>query len=347
MESTFVYFGNATVGAAVERFAANAGWQRVDSLEDAGAVVTYCPNMQMLEDAYFDDGGFVQVARPKTLLVDLSPSTPGFARELSAVALVSDLRPVEAPLAVLDPTWDDAFSRPDNLVCFAAGEEDDVADALPLLRAIAGEVVQEGPLGSAQLARAARTVQQVSALTASAEAQALCYAVRKAMQAGGLAPRAPHPASDASERFLRAILEERFEGTYTLEMMMGELAAALMAADDAELILPQTEACMHLLELLAVIGGSDKSPVALALVYGEEEKCAENGLDWTRAEHFYGDEHAADGPLRGHGHDHGADDDDYDDDYGDDYDDYDADDDYDGYTGYDPDGVYRGGYNLN
>ena len=124
MDNTFVFHGNATVGGAVERMAANAGWQRVETLEDAAVVVTYCTNQQALEDAYFDEGGFVQTARPGTLLIDLSPSTPGFARELSAVALVSELHPVEAPIAVLDPTWEDAFSRPDNLICFVAGEDD-------------------------------------------------------------------------------------------------------------------------------------------------------------------------------------------------------------------------------
>lgn len=332
MESTYVFFGNAAVGGAIERLAGNAGWQRVENLEDAGAVVTYCTNQQALEDAYFDEGGFVQTAREGTLLIDLSASTPGFARELSAVAMVSDLRPVEAPLAVIDPTWEDAFSRRDNLICFVAGEEDAVADALPFLESIAGDVVEEGPLGSAQLARAARTVQQVSTLISAAESQALCHAVRKAAQAGNLAPAAPHPVTDLSQTILQAIAKERFEGTFTLEMMMGELAAALTAADEADLILPQAEACMHLLELLAVIGGSDKSPVALSLVYGEEEACAENGLDWTRAEHFYDD--APQGHDYGHDHD-GADDD---------YDEFGDLDDYDGYTGYDNDGVYHGGY---
>ena len=334
MDNTYLFHGNAAVGGAVERLAANAGWQRVDSLGDADVVVTYCTNQQALEDAYFDEGGFVQSARSGTLLIDLSPSTPGFARELSAVALVSELHPVEAPIAVLDPTWEDAFSRSGNLICFVAGEEDDVAAAKPFLQAIAGEVVEEGPLGSAQLARAARTIQQVGVLVATAESEALCHAVRRAAGAANLAVDAPHPISDAAQAYLEAIVEQRFEGTYTLEMMMGELAAALTAADDADLIVPQAEACMHLLELLAVIGGSDKAPIALSLVYGEEKACADQGLDWTRAEHFYGEQEGqADGVLHDHGHAH---DDDYDEagDY----------DDYDGYAGYDNDGVYHGGY---
>ena len=91
---------------------------------------------------------------------------------------------------------------------------------------------------------------------------------------------------------LAAVNAGRFDGAYTVEMLMSELSAALMAADDVDLILPQAEACLHLLELLAVIGGADKAPSALALVYGEEAACAENGLDWTRAEQAYASEEA-------------------------------------------------------
>ena len=91
-----------------------------------------------------------------------------------------------------------------------------------------------------------------------------------------------------------------------------------MAADDAEIILPQAEATMHLLELLAVIGGADMAPAALSLVYRDEAAGAEAGLDWTRAEQAYG-------------HDHHHDDDDEDWDRFDDDDDWNDGADYDGF----------------
>ena len=62
--------------------------------------------------------------------------------------------------------------------------------------------------------------------------------------------------------------------------------------------------------LLAVIGGSDLTPAALALVYGDEKSCARHGLDWTRAEQAYGDEgdgfgyDEEDGEGDGCSHDH-------------------------------------------
>lgn len=90
------------------------------------------------------------------------------------------------------------------------------------------------------------------------------------MRAGAITP--------AGDALLAAVTDGRFDGTYTVEMLMGELTAALTTADDADLILPQAEAVQRLLELLAIIGGSDKAPSALSLVYREEDACAKEGL---------------------------------------------------------------------
>ena len=91
MELSFVYSGNETVGAmAVSRLEA-AGCTRTDDVAHAEAIITYCTSQTALEDAYFDEQGLVQAAGKGALLIDLSASTHSFARELNAVAVVSDL----------------------------------------------------------------------------------------------------------------------------------------------------------------------------------------------------------------------------------------------------------------
>ena len=114
---------------------------------------------------------------PAPLLVDLSASTPSFARELNAVAVVSDLVFVEAPLVVGDMMAADAFSRRENLTCFAAGEKGDVERAWPLLEVLVGAVHETGGSGSAQLARAAYTLQTAAQVVSAIEADALYRAV--------------------------------------------------------------------------------------------------------------------------------------------------------------------------
>ncbi len=283
----YLYSGNAGFLEGARERLSQAGFEQVADMACAEVVLTFHTSQTALEDVYFADGGFVQGAHPGTLLVDVSASTPNFVRELSAVALVSDLSFVEAPLVLGDEIGNDAFAKRENVTCFAAGEEDDVARAMPLLEALTGKVNVTGVPGSAQLARAARTLQEASQVVSAIEADALYKATLRSQAGSGLAGMRAQADSLRAKSVLDAIASGDFSGAYTVEMFMAELSAALMAADDADLILPQAESAMNLLELLAVIGGSDMTPSALSLVYADEETCARHGLDWTRAEGVY------------------------------------------------------------
>ena len=86
---------------------------------------------------------------------------------------------VEAPLVVVDVARADAFGDRDNLVCFVGGDEEAVAEARPVLEAIAGTVQETGGAGSAQLARAAYTLQTTAQVISAVEADALYRAVRR------------------------------------------------------------------------------------------------------------------------------------------------------------------------
>ncbi len=79
---------------------------------------------------------------------------------------------------VADPCRADALSDRDNLVCLVGGDEDGVAAARPVLEAIVGTVQETGGSGSAQLARAAYTLQTTAQMISAVEADALYRAVR-------------------------------------------------------------------------------------------------------------------------------------------------------------------------
>ena len=285
--SGYVFAGNATVGSYVDRMLAPLGWQREDAPEDADAIITYFTAGGALEDAYFDTDGFINRAAPKTLLIDLSPATPNFARELASVALVNDLRPVESPLIALDTSIPDAFESPENIACFVAGEQDDIEAARAILEALIGNAQIVGASGAAQLARSALTAQIAAQTVAAIEADALYRAVAKDATMPDMGAGHSGAASPYAAQVLAAVDEERYHGTYTIEMMMGEVTAAMAAADDQELILPQLESTVRLLELLIIIGGVDMSPAGLALLYREEEVVKAAGLDWARAQDYY------------------------------------------------------------
>lgn len=283
MAGSYFFSGHEIVGAHVKQGLEAIGWQRVDSVSSADAVLTYCVSTSLLEDTYFDDDGLVKNAAAGTLLVDLSPSTPSFAREISAIATVNELVFVEAPLVVRDPLGQLEFA------CYAACEEPDgVERARALLEAVATTVEMTGAPGSAQLAKAADTVRMAAVFAGVMEAEALVRSTRGLVQLEG----------DAEE-------DGDFSGGFPVELALADVVAAMNAADDVDLILPQLEAVMHLLELLVVIGGARMNPSALSLLYREEAASAAQGLDWSRAEGLYAEqEHAH---AHSHSHDDGFD----------------------------------------
>ena len=323
--ATFYFAGHETVGEFVRRHLEAIDCFEVSDPAEADAILTYFVSAEDAETAYLDTDGLIQVAQQDALLIDLSPMAPSFARELSALAQISGLSFVEAPLAVRDTTVSDAFGEPGNVVCCAAGTDEALAAARPLLEALFPQIHVCGQAGAAQLAHAAYAVQLASLVVASAEAFALfqanageatdAFGASCAHEGCGCGDGAkaicPPALTEESQAFVNALCASRFEGSFTSEMLRADLAAALSAAEDAELTLPAAEVCMHLLELLAVAGGSDLAPAAVALDYVSEEEAAAHGLDWERASEAFA-----------HSHD---DDDDYDD--FDDYDDYDDDED--------------------
>lgn len=299
---TFVFVGDTEVGQRLSASLVRAGFLAASGLSDADVVLTYHESQTGLEDVYFDTPGLLQDTKEGVFLVDVSPTTPSFAQELHAVGRVNERFVVDAPLVVRDMVAEDAFANPENLLSFV-GAEDDVFDCIePVLSAIAGRVVLMGGPGAGQSAKIAFTLQTASAVIGLVEAQAAgVFAqggfdaellIDEALMAGTIAP--------AHAAFADALRNEAFSSTYTVEMMMAELAAALSAADDKDMIFPQAEAGFHLLELLAVVGGASFNPAALALVFGDEDKSKQFGLDWSRVEGVYHDHECG----CGHDHDH-------------------------------------------
>lgn len=318
MAKSYTYVGAPSFIGAVEGRLADAGFSRVPDAASADIVVTFATSGSALEDLYFGDEGLVTTAAPGSTLVDLSAATPNFAREINAVATVNDLVMVEAPATVRSLVAADAFAR-ENLLGPVATEAELTDEVRRLLDAIFGEVVEVGAPGRAQLLRNTHTLPLAADLVSAIEAVALDDA--SARSVGALdADQIPLFSPVSADPVVQAVRQQRYTGDYTAEMLLAELSAALMAADDAEVILPGVEATMHLLELLVVIGGADMAPAALSLVYQDEAAGARAGLDWTRAEVAYGhpaseedEDWSAYDDEDGCGHDHFREDHDYDD----------------------------------
>lgn len=287
--TTYAFRGNDHVIQCFQERLERAGFDRVEDASAADVILTFCTSQTQLEDLFFEDSGLLKKMAPGALVIDMSPASPNFANEVHAVTTVSGFSMVAAPLSVKDKVAEHALER-ENLRCFCFGEDGAPLAARPILDVLVSNVEQVDSAGAAQMARSAITMQDTAGIISTIESVAFFKAARATMsqlQTGQLTPEACAPESSS---VLAAVQEERFSGDYTVEMMMAELSSIMMAADDYELILPQVESAFHLLELLAIIGGADKNPAALILVYGPDREGDAYGLDWSRADQLYADE---------------------------------------------------------
>lgn len=296
MSGRFFFKGNKALGNALQQHLTQAGFSCTETVHDADFVLSYHPLLSQLEDAYFDTNGYLASAKKGACLIDLSPATPELAREIAALCSASGLLYAEAPLAVIDITLNDAFAQPENLSCFLAGGKTDLKKAQQVLQHFVGVIRVTGEPGSAQLAHAQYTIMRAASFVSAIEAEALNRAfLRIPTLAASASAVSTKTASDLPETLVHALAQQNFAGSYTTELFMADLSAALSTAEQADISLPQAEACMSLLELLAIIGGSDMTPAALSLIYDEEEAAQNCGLDWSRAREYseeYEQEHA-------------------------------------------------------
>ncbi len=291
----YAYRGNEKFIEAIAGRLEAAGFTREGEIDLAECVFTFCTNASKLEDLYFGSGGLVENAPSGCVLVDMSASTPSFAMEMYGVATVNNLKMISAPLIVRNKTKEDVFAK-SNLTCFVGGDEESIAEAQEVLDVIFGDVQKVRNAGAAQMARAASTIQNTAEMVSAIEVLSLFRSCKEADPETSIQNLVPDATSPEAYFIMNAIREERFHNDYTVEMLMGEISAAISTADDYNLILPETEAAFHLYELLAVIGGADLSPAALSLVYegnaqdDDEKSASKVGLDWSRAEVLYGDQ---------------------------------------------------------
>lgn len=291
MAQSFVFLGVPEAGEELARNLLEAGYLAAGGVDSADFVVTLCARQGQLEDVYYESDGIIANARPGACVIDCSTTSPNFAKELAAMAAVSDLHFVEAPLVVRDFTVERAYADRDNLMAMVAGEDDYVREARPLLEAMAGMVHACGPSGRGQMCKCAIVMQQCAQLASLMEADALCRAEAGADAAAAVAGLALREqlVSPATRHLREAMVRENFGqgNSYSVEVLWGELESALAAADEANFVMPQAESALYLLELLATIGGASMGPAALRLVYCDEKTVAEHGLDWSRAEQVF------------------------------------------------------------
>jgi 3-hydroxyisobutyrate dehydrogenase-like beta-hydroxyacid dehydrogenase len=191
----------------------------VREVAEASEVVLTClPASPDVEALYLDAGGLVDLARPGTILIDLSSVLPSTPRKLEPRAKARGVHFLECPVS-----GGVSGARAATLAIMAGGDPQVLERAKPVLRAIGPNIFSVGPVG------AGNTVKAINNMMASVNSLAMMEGLAVGVKAG-LDPmvvyevvKASSGGSKALERIPSAIVPRKFEPGFKVFLMNKDL----------------------------------------------------------------------------------------------------------------------------
>ena len=247
-----------------------------DAVSGADIVLTSCAHPADVEELYLDANGLLSLMDPGTYAIDLSFTTPRLAKEIQAMAAISDVDFIDAPLVNVG---DD-----EGAVCFVGGEPEAVKEISPLLPYFAETIYPQEEPGAGQLAAVIAYVGLAGSLMGTIEALALARIAGASTKTPLNVLASTAAASRALVEYSPRIMNYDFEGRIRVCDLLDALDVVLDTAEQLDVTVPMTETAYQLYDLLGVVGGDEMNIQALALLYEDEKTCAEYGLDWALAD---------------------------------------------------------------
>lgn len=305
LDTHIVFFGGAFNASALEAVArlADAGYEvvacdhdprevtaleaaaiplvssRMQALQGADVVITSCQDPEAVEELYLGENGLLELMEPHTTAIDLSVSRPQLAREIQAMAAISELNTVDCPLV--------NFGEREQTVAFVGGDPAAITGIQPLLPYLATTIHMQTAPGEGQLAAVVSTIGLAGSLMGMVEAVSIARIAGLSEHSTLDALASTSAASRALVDYAPRIMGYDFTGRIMVAEFLEMLETAVEVADDLDVTLPMVETAHQLCDLLSVVGGGELNVHALALLYEDEKTCAEHGLDWALADQLY------------------------------------------------------------
>jgi 3-hydroxyisobutyrate dehydrogenase len=267
---------NRTRGRAEPLLAKGAAWH--DSPADVAAtaeiVITMLGEPADVEEVYLGGTprvpagkGLVAAARPGTLFIDMTTSSPALAERIAAAATARGVMALDAPVS-----GGDVGAREARLVIMVGGDSAAFARARPLFDRLGRSATLLGPAGAGQRCKLANQVAVAVGMVAWCEA--LAHA-----RAGGLDPTLVQEVigggaagSWALANVAPRALAGDFAPGFLVRHLLKDIRLAREAAEQGGVELPGLVVAEQLYDLLERSGGSEAGTQALYALYVEADR---------------------------------------------------------------------------
>lgn len=241
-----------------------ATWQSsvTDLARVSDVIITMVGFPSDVEAVYLSADGLVQNARPGSLLIDMTTSSPDLAVRIYEQAKSRQLQSLDAPVS-----GGDIGAREARLSIMVGGDADAFERARSIFEKIGKNIVLQGPAGSGQHTKMCNQIAIASGMVAVCEA--IMYAkksgldpatVLKSIEAGAA-------GSWSLSNLAPRMLKGDFAPGFFVKHFIKDMKIAVESAERMNLALPGLALAKRLYETLAAHGGENDGTQALFKLY--------------------------------------------------------------------------------
>jgi 3-hydroxyisobutyrate dehydrogenase len=187
-------------------------------VESAEVILTCLPGSPEVDGLYLDPGGLVELAKPGTVLVDLSSVLPSTPRKLEPRAKARGVHFLEAPVS-----GGVTGARAATLAVMSGGDAAVLERVRPILRSIGSNIYHVGSVGSGNTLKAINNM--MASVNALAMMEGLVLGLKAGLDLNTMAEivKASSGNSNALARVQRALIPRNFEPGFKVQLMNKDL----------------------------------------------------------------------------------------------------------------------------
>lgn len=244
-----------------------------DAAAQADIVITIVGFPQDVEAVYLGKNGILERAKPGTIAIDMSTSSPDLAVRIYQQAQSKGVAALDAPVS-----GGDIGAREAKLSIMAGGEAAAFEKAKPVFKALGENIELQGGAGAGQHTKMCNQIAIASGMMAVCEA--LAYAKKS-----GLNPRVVLKSIEggaagswALSNLAPRILRGDFAPGFFIKHFLKDMRIALESAETMGLNLPGLNLAKQLYEKLTASGGENDGTQALFKLYQTQMKTPSSSL---------------------------------------------------------------------
>lgn len=251
----------------VVKHGAVAAISSADTAKDVEVVITMLPNSPHVYEVVCGENGVLTVAKPGTIIIDMSSIAPLKTKEISAECDKKGVRLLEAPVSGGETGAIEAI-----LAIMVGGPKDLYDECLPLLKCMGSSVAYCGDIGAGNTTKLANQIIVAANIAAVAEAFSVAKKAgvdpNKVFEAirGGLA------GSRVMETKAPMMLANNTNPGFKINLHIKDLNNAIDTAHATGAYIPLTALIMEMMQNLRADGNGDMDHSALAKHYEKISK---------------------------------------------------------------------------